>query len=119
MKFIDVCFIIISNMFFVINQVTVKLWLNNKNVEIWPINLIFFKKMFSWEIFIAAISFLIGGVIWLLLLKRINLSILYPMVSISFIFSTIAGHFIFKDSLSIARYGGISLIIVGVILICK
>ena len=119
MKILDIFLVIISNLFFVINQVAVKLWLNNKNVEILPINLLFFKKLFSWEIIIAFIFFLLGGFIWIGLLKKIDLTILYPLISISYIFSTIAGYFIFKESFSLIRYIGIFIIIIGVILVSK
>ena len=119
MKFIDLLLIIVANIFFVINQITAKLWLINKDVKVWPINLILFRKMFSWEVLLAIVSFLIGGFIWAGLLKRIDLSIIYPLISISYIFSVIAGYFVFKESISIVHCGGISLIIVGVILICK
>lgn len=73
MKTIDIWLVLISNLFFVFNQVFVKLWLSNKNVEIWQINLLFFKRIFSWEILIALISFFLGGFILVGLLKKLIL----------------------------------------------
>jgi drug/metabolite transporter (DMT)-like permease len=117
MKLADLFLVIVSNLFFVANQVAVKLWLDNKSVEIWPITGDFFRKLFCPEIAISVASFLLGGIIWVSLLKRNDFTVLYPLISISYVFSTLAGYFIFHESFALMKYLGIVVIVIGVIIL--
>lgn len=67
---------------------------------------------------LAGLSFYgIGAVAYILLLTRVNLSVAAPAVSIGYIFSVLIGCFIFKESINPVRLIGLSLIVMGVILL--
>ena len=67
---------------------------------------------------IAGLAFYgLGALAYILLLTRVNLSIAAPSVSLVYIFSVLLGYFAFKESISITRLIGLSLITCGVILV--
>lgn len=59
----------------------------------------------------------LSAVLYILLLTRINLSIMGPAVSIGYIFSVLLGYFFFKESIPISRFIGLGLIACGVVLV--
>ena len=119
MKFVDIILVIIANIGFVMNQVFVKIWLNKHQIEIYPFRLNLFKKLLTLEIFFACISFIIATYLWIILLKRIELSILAPLVSISYVFALIASKIFFNENITTIRLIAVIIIIVGSILLSK
>ncbi len=69
------------------------------------------------ELLIGLTCYAIGAVVYILLLTRVNLSVAAPSVSISYIFSVLLGYLIFKESIPYIRLVGLSLIVLGVILV--
>ncbi|MDR1361615.1 MAG: hypothetical protein LBJ16_00170 [Holosporaceae bacterium] len=57
--------------------------------------------------------------LWIYLLSQYDLSFLYPLSSLAFIVTTIAGWLFFSETISITRATGIFLILAGVIFIAK
>ena len=119
MKIIDFFYIIISTTLLVVNQIALKVWLTKSNIIVWPLNLIFFRNLFSLEILISIASIGISGLIWLTLLKRIEFSILYPMISFSYIIGLLAAIFVFKESVPLIRWVGVSFIMIGIFFISR
>ncbi len=79
---------------------------------------------FSWDIvasifniYIIGGFFLVfvGGMLFIIALKYGELSILYPIVSLSFVWVAIFSHFVFDELLHVWQYSGIFLIILGVV----
>lgn len=54
--------------------------------------------------------------IWLWVLQRIPVSVAYPMLSLNFIFITLAARFMWRESVSLRHWLGVMLIIVGIII---
>lgn len=54
---------------------------------------------------------------WVVALSKLELSVAYPMVSVSYILTAIAGYYIFNESLSPERLAGILLITTGAFLL--
>lgn len=119
MKTLDILYVVISTALLVVNQVALKFWLINKKVTVWPLNLKFVKSLFSLEILICFVSIGLGGIMWLSLLKKIEFSVLYPMISLSYVFGVLAAIFIFKESVPLIRWLGIGVIIFGIFLITR
>ncbi|MBH8553109.1 EamA family transporter [Nostocaceae cyanobacterium CENA357] len=69
------------------------------------------------ELLIGLTCYAIGAVVYILLLTRVNLSVAAPSVSISYIFSVLLGYLIFKESIPHIRLVGLTLIVLGVILV--
>jgi multidrug transporter EmrE-like cation transporter len=64
-------------------------------------------------------SYVISVAIWLLVLARVEVSYAYPFLSVGYVVVTLVGYLIFQESLSSIRVIGISIIIVGVILLSR
>lgn len=52
--------------------------------------------------------------LWLLVLQRIPVSVAYPMLSLNFIFITLAARFIWHERVSLRHWLGVVLIIAGI-----
>ena len=63
--------------------------------------------------------YVISVVFWILALSRVDVSVAYPMLSIGYIVSALAGWLLFSEVLSAARVAGIVVIIVGVWLVAR
>lgn len=76
---------------------------------------------------LATNPFIFGGlscyavsvVVWIMALSRVQVSIAYPMLSIGYVVNALAAWWLFGESLSAMRMGGIAVIIVGVYLVAK
>jgi drug/metabolite transporter (DMT)-like permease len=67
---------------------------------------------------IAGLAFYaLSALAYILLLTRVNLSIAGPSTSLIYAFSVVLGYFVFKESIPISRLVGLSLIMIGVILV--
>ena len=66
-------------------------------------------------LFFYGISFLV----WLVVLSRMKLSVVYPITSMNFVFVILASYYLFGEKISTVQIGGIALIIVGVIALAK
>lgn len=69
--------------------------------------------LFFW----LAFSVLLLGcamLLWLLVLQRIPVSVAYPMLSLNFIFITLAARFIWREPVSLRHWLGVVLIIAGI-----
>ena len=119
MRIIDFLLILMVNALFVFNQSIIKVWLKNRDVKLWPVNLELLKKLLSWEISIAVLSVGLTVYLWMILLRRVKLSILYPMLSIGYIFALIVSIIFFEESVPLTRWIGVFIIILGVILVGK
>jgi len=58
-------------------------------------------------------------VIWLLVLSRVEVSYAYPLLSVGYIVTALAGRYFFEEALSPARWAGILVICFGVWLITR
>ena len=56
-------------------------------------------------------------ILWLYILSQAQISFVYPIQALAFIFVLIAGVFLFHESVSITRIIGIAVIFLGVVLI--
>jgi drug/metabolite transporter (DMT)-like permease len=69
------------------------------------------------ELLIGLTCYALGAVAYILLLTRVNLSIAGPSISLVYVFSVLLGYFLFRETISLTRLVGLSLIVGGVILV--
>jgi drug/metabolite transporter (DMT)-like permease len=69
------------------------------------------------ELLIGLTCYGLGAILYILLLTRINLSVLAPSASMMYIFSVLAGYFIFQEPIPLTRAIGLGFIVCGVFLI--
>lgn len=70
-------------------------------------------------VFIGFVCFGLSSLFWLVVLSRMELSLVYPMVSVAYVVVAIFSWYFFKENLTVVRWAGIGLIILGVILISR
>ena len=75
------------------------------------------KLLKNWRFILAAVLYVTSAAGYLTLLKRYPLSIIYPLVSITYIWVAILSVWLLKERMNRLRIIGIILIIVGVILL--
>ena len=80
----------------------------------------YFKDLLTnWHFAISGVCMIAATLIWMYILKHFELSIAYPLVSISYIFGMFAAMFIFHEAIPITRWIGVALIIAGVAFMVK
>ena len=57
--------------------------------------------------------------VWLLALSRMEISVAYPLSSLGYITTTLAGYYLFQEPLSFMRLMGIVIIIIGVYFVSR
>jgi drug/metabolite transporter (DMT)-like permease len=70
-------------------------------------------------VFFGFVCFGFSSIIWLVVLSRLPLSLVYPMVSIAYVLVALFSWLVFKETVSAARWAGVFVIILGVILISR
>ena len=73
--------------------------------------------VFNMNIIIAASCFVTSMVMWVFVLRKLPLSIAYPMVSLGYIIVIILAYLFLKEPLGLYKIAGTLLIIFGVIVI--
>jgi multidrug transporter EmrE-like cation transporter len=61
----------------------------------------------------------VSVVLWLGALSRVPVSVAYPMLSIGYIVNAFAAALLFGEVLSVAKLGGIALIVLGVLVLAR
>ncbi len=80
---------------------------------------IFWAIATSPSIITGLFCYVISVTVWLLVLSRVEVSFAYPLLSIGYIVTAVAGWRFFDESMSLTRWGGIIVICIGVWLITR
>lgn len=59
----------------------------------------------------------IGAFTYILVLRRVNLSVAAPAVSLGYVVSVLLGYYVFREAIPISRAVGLGLIVCGVVLV--
>ncbi|MBN2058210.1 MAG: EamA family transporter [Candidatus Saganbacteria bacterium] len=70
-------------------------------------------------VFVGLACFGASAVTWLVVLSRMELSLVYPMVSVAYVIVALVSWIFFKENLTLVRWLGILVIMVGVFLISR
>ena len=70
-------------------------------------------------VLMGLVCFGLSSIFWLVVLSRLQLSLVYPMVSVAYVLVAFASVILFKEQVSLFRWLGIIVIIVGVFLISR
>jgi undecaprenyl phosphate-alpha-L-ara4N flippase subunit ArnE len=60
-----------------------------------------------------------ASLLWFYILKNFELSVAYPLISISYVFGMIASILIFHETVPLTRWVGVGFIMVGVVFLVK
>ena len=72
-----------------------------------------------YQIWLAGLTMVAAAGIWFYVLKTYELSVAYPLISISYIFAMLAALYIFNEEITFTRWIGVGLIIIGVFVVSK
>ena len=113
-----ICASIIQCMFLAAGNVFLKLGLEKSGAFSWTWK--FFRDFFmNWWMIGSGLSMVAATVIWFYILKNNEISLAYPLISISYIFATIAAIFVFNETVPLTRWLGVLLIMIGVAFLAK
>jgi undecaprenyl phosphate-alpha-L-ara4N flippase subunit ArnE len=73
----------------------------------------------NWYMLATGVCMGLASILWLYMIKHFAFSVVYPMISISYIFGMLAAIYVFQESVSVVRWIGVLLIMAGVVLIAK
>ena len=102
----------------VTSQVTLKIAMLKMGKFEWT-QASFFNLAKNIPLAISGITIVGATLLWFHVLKKYEFSLAYPLVSISYVFGMIAAVVVFKEAVPVARWIGVSLIIIGVFLVAK
>jgi multidrug transporter EmrE-like cation transporter len=80
---------------------------------------LFWTLAFNPMIFLGLSCYVISVAAWIVALSRVDVSYAYPMLSIGYVVSAVAAYYLFGETLSPMRLGGIFVIILGVYMISR
>ncbi|WP_139996879.1 MULTISPECIES: EamA family transporter [Paenibacillus] len=73
--------------------------------------------LWSPHIWSGLVLYGIATVLWLYVLKKLPLSLAYPLQSLAYVIALVAAVFIFHESVPFQRWVGVAIILVGVIVL--
>lgn len=68
----------------------------------------------NWKIILGLSFYFIPAMIWIYMLKKVEISFLQPLFCLTYIITPILAYFFFQETLSIAKWAGIVVIILGI-----
>ncbi len=79
----------------------------------------FASVLLNWQFALSGLLFGAASVLWMYIVKHFQFSIAYPMVSLSYVFGTVAAIVFFHEDVSALKWIGVGLIMLGCFLIAK
>ena len=76
-----------------------------------------FKILQNWKLILGIVLYILSAVVFIASLRLGELSIVYPLTSISYIFVTILSALVLKERINVYKICGIGFIILGVVLV--
>jgi len=71
----------------------------------------------NWRLALGVAFYLASSYFFVLGLRRGELTILYPMVSLGYVFTLAWSHIFFREPITRKKYAGVALIIAGIVLL--
>ena len=83
-----------------------------------PINSLLGLFHTPWVI-LGFVCYAVSAILWLDVLSKLDFSMAFPMVSLTYVFSLLIGRFIFHETISLLRVVGVALILGGLFLVVR
>ena len=77
------------------------------------------KLATEWHIIAALFCYALSVVVWILALSRVPVSIAFPLLSMAYIVTAVAAWYLLGEALSLTKFVGIGVIVLGVIIISR
>lgn len=79
--------------------------------------LLTFLSLINYKIIAAVSCFVISMFLWIFVLKKMELSVAYPMVSLGYVFVMLLSYFFLQEQLFYTKILGTALIVAGVVVL--
>ena len=77
------------------------------------------KLATEWHIIAALFCYALSVIIWILALSRVPVSIAFPMLSMAYVVNAVAAWYLLDEAFNPTKLAGMSVIILGVIIISR
>jgi drug/metabolite transporter (DMT)-like permease len=71
------------------------------------------------SVWAGLLTFVVSASVWLIVLSRTSLSFAYPFASLTYVLILLFDRLVLDEPISALRYGGVALIIAGLLLISR
>ncbi len=68
---------------------------------------------------IGVVCYMVSLLVWIMGLSRVPVSVAYPLLSLGYVINAIAAHYLFGETVTVARWLGIGFIVLGVWLVAR
>ena len=79
----------------------------------------FVRSFMNWQLGLSLLLYIIAMVIYMFMLKSYSLSLVYPLTSISYIFTILLAMFLLGETVPVIRWVGVLFVMLGVGLIAR
>jgi drug/metabolite transporter (DMT)-like permease len=80
---------------------------------------ILFQALINWRIIAGVLMYLIPVMIWIFLLKKVELSFLQPLFAMVYVVTPILASLFLNEDVTFMRWTGIAVIVIGVIIVAR
>lgn len=80
---------------------------------------VFFKSAVNLYVLAGLACYVMGFLVWLIVLAKAEVSYAYPLISLGYVFTAILAWLLFNEAMTDIRIAGILLICIGVYLIAR
>lgn len=77
----------------------------------------YFVKIFDPFIFSSFAAAFLGSITYMMALNKLELTIAYPMMSLSYVLVIIVSYFLMNEPINLSKFLGVMLILMGVVLL--
>ena len=70
-------------------------------------------------VIVGFVCYGIAAILWLDVLSKLDFSLAFPLVSLTYVFSLVIGHFVFNETVGLSRIVGVLLILAGLFFIIR
>lgn len=78
-----------------------------------------FQALLNWKIILGVLMYFIPVMIWIFLLREVELSFLQPLFATVYVVTPILATLFLNENVSISRWSGIFVIVVGVLIVAR
>ena len=73
----------------------------------------------GWPIGLGLLLYGLSTILWIYVLRSVELSYAYPLISLGYVLVFLASYFLFNEPIGLARLAGLALIIAGITLVAR
>ncbi|MDR1702531.1 MAG: EamA family transporter [Sporomusaceae bacterium] len=77
------------------------------------------KAIAAWPIGLGLVLYGLSTILWIYMLRSVELSYAYPLLSLGYVLVFTASYFLFNEPIGVMRLSGLVLILAGIVLVAK